>query len=92
MKLLSLEPLLGPLGALDLSGIHCVIVGAESGPGARPIEPDWVREIHKQCRRQGVPCFFKQWGGAQKKRNGRALDGRTWDAMLKGHLLELDVG
>ena len=91
VRFLSLEPLLGPLGTLDLSGIHWVIVGGESGPGARPIEADWVREIRKQCRRQGVPFFFKQWGGVQKKRNGRVLDGRTWDGMPKGHQLELEV-
>lgn len=88
VRFLSLEPLLGPLGTLDLSGIHWVIVGGESGPGARPIEADWVREIRKQCRQQDVPFFFKQWGGVQKKRNGRVLDGRTWDGMPRGHLLE----
>jgi protein gp37 len=81
VRFLSLEPLLGPLGTLDLSGIHWVIVGGESGPGARPIEGAWVRDIRKQCRREGVPFFFKQWGGVRKKRNGRVLDGRTWDGM-----------
>lgn len=88
VRFLSLEPLLGPLGAMDLSGIHWVIVGGESGPGARPIEAVWARGIRKQCRAQGVPFFFKQWGGVQKKRNGRVLDGRTWDGLPKGHLLE----
>ncbi len=87
VRFLSLEPLLGPLGNLDLSGIHWVIAGGESGPGARPIEAKWVREIRKQCRAEGVRFFFKQWGGVQKKRNGRVLDGRTWDEMPKGHLL-----
>ena len=88
LRFLSLEPLLGPLSNLDLSGIHWVIVGGESGAGARPIEADWVREIRTKCYRQGVPFFFKQWGGVQKKRNGRALDGQTWDGMPKEHLLE----
>jgi protein gp37 len=91
VRFLSLEPLLGPLGALNLSGIHWVIVGGESGPGARPIEAAWVRDIRKQCRREGVPFFFKQWGGVQKKKNGRVLDGRTWDAMPKGPLFELEM-
>ena len=81
VRFLSLEPLLGPLGTFDLSGIHWVIVGGESGPGARPIEVAWVKDIRKQCRRERVPFFFKQWGGAQKKKSGRLLDGRTWDGM-----------
>lgn len=81
VRFLSLEPLLGPLAALELAGIHWVIVGGESGPGARPIDAKWVRDIQKQCRAAGVPFFFKQWGGAQKKRNGRVLDGRTWNGM-----------
>jgi protein gp37 len=90
VRFLSLEPLLGPLGELDLSGIHWVIVGGESGPGARPIEAQWVREIQAQCRIAGVPFFFKQWGGVQKKRNGRVLDGRTWDEMPERHQFELE--
>ena len=81
VRFLSCEPLLGPLGALDLEGIHWVIVGGESGPGARPMDPDWVREIRDQCVAAGVPFFFKQWGGVQKSRAGRELDGRTWDEM-----------
>ena len=89
VRFLSLEPLLGPIGSFDLSGIDWVIVGGESGPGARPMDAIWVREIHKHCRRAGVPFFFKQWGGVQKSRNGRKLDGRTWDEMPKGHLLEV---
>ena len=81
VKFLSLEPLLGPLDTIDLSGIHWVIVGGESGPGARPIEAMWVRKIRKQCCANGVPFFFKQWGGVRKKQNGRVLGGRTWDEM-----------
>jgi protein gp37 len=88
VKFLSLEPLLGPLANLDLEGMDWVIVGGESGPGARPMDPQWVRDIRDQCREAGVPFFFKQWGGVQKKKNGRELDGRTWDEMPKGHLVE----
>lgn len=80
-KFLSLEPLLGPLRDLDLRGIHWVIVGGESGPGARPLDPAWVRDLRDQCRRKRVPFFFKQWGGTNKKKTGRVLDGRTWDEM-----------
>jgi protein gp37 len=80
-KFLSIEPLLGPLVALDLSGIDWVIVGGESGPGARPIQRKWVVDIRRQCRQAGVPFFFKQWGGVNKKRTGRELDGRTYDEM-----------
>ena len=81
VKFLSLEPLLGPLGELDLTSIDWVIAGGESGPGCRPIEADWVREIRDQCVEQNVSFFFKQWGGSgkQKKKNGRILDGRTWE-------------
>ena len=81
VKFLSLEPLLGPLPKLDLRGVDWVIVGGESGPGARPMHPAWVRDIRDQCRRAGVPFFFKQWGGKVKSRYGRLLDGRTWDEM-----------
>ena len=91
VRFLSLEPLLGPLGPIDLSGIHWVIVGGESGPGARPIKAAWARDIRKQCRQKRVPFFFKQWGGVQKKKGDRILDGRTWDGMPQGHQLELDV-
>jgi protein gp37 len=80
-KFLSLEPLLGPLEGLDLSGIDWVIVGGESGPGARPMAPEWVTSIRNQCRKASVAFFFKQWGGVQKKRTGRVLDGRTYDDM-----------
>lgn len=81
VRFLSIEPLLEDLQALDLTGIAWVIVGGESGRGARPMRAEWVRRIRRQCRAAGVPFFFKQWGGAQKKRNGRLLDGRTWDEM-----------
>jgi protein gp37 len=86
-KFLSLEPLLGPLTDLNLSGIDWVIVGGESGPGARPMEKTWVRAIRAQCHRAKVPFFFKQWGGVNKKRAGRELDGRTWDQMPSGRSL-----
>lgn len=79
VKFLSLEPLLGPLPQLDLHGIDWVIVGGESGPQARPIEADWVRDIRDQCVVAGVAFLFKQWGGVNKKQTGRVLDGRTWD-------------
>lgn len=81
VKFLSLEPLLGPLRKLNLSGIDWVIVGGESGPGARPMDPTWVAEIRDQCLRAGVAFFFKQWGGVNKKRTGRTIEGRTWDEM-----------
>jgi len=81
IRFLSLEPLLGPLPRLDLDGIHWVIVGGESGPGARPIEQDWVLEIKAQCAAVGVPFFFKQWGGVNKKRAGRLLEGKTWEEL-----------
>jgi protein gp37 len=81
VKFLSLEPLLGPLRKLRLRGIDWVIVGGESGPGARPMDPAWVTDIRDQCARFGVAFFFKQWGGVQKKRVGRELEGRTWDEM-----------
>lgn len=79
VRFLSLEPLLGPLPDLHLDGVHWVIVGGESGPGARPVKGEWVLDIRDQCRAASIPFFFKQWGGANKKRNGRVLDGRTHD-------------
>ena len=79
VKFLSLEPLLGPLGKLNLNDIDWVITGGESGPGARAMKPQWVRSIRDQCSDAGVPFHFKQWGGENKKRTGRLLDGRTWD-------------
>jgi len=77
VRFLSIEPLLEDLGEIDLKGISWVIVGGESGPRSRPMQPDWVRSIQKQCSRDGVPFFFKQWGGTRKKVAGRVLDGRT---------------
>ncbi len=78
-RFLSIEPLLEDLGPLDLSGIHWVIAGGESGPGARPMQRDWVASIRDQCRAAGVPFFFKQWGGTRKAKAGRTLDGQTHD-------------
>lgn len=80
-KFLSLEPLLGPLNDLDLWNIDWVIVGGESGPGARPMQQSWVTDIRDQCLAANVPFFFKQWGGVRKKQNGRSLEGRTWNQM-----------
>jgi len=81
IKFLSLEPLLGPLPKMNLHGIDWAIVGGESGPGARPVDPAWVTDIRDQCVKAGVRFFFKQWGGVFKKRTGRKLEGRTWDEM-----------
>ena len=80
-KFLSLEPLLGPLPQLDLDGIHWVIAGGESGPGARLMKQEWVLGIRDQCVAAETPFFFKQWGGTNKKRAGRLLQGRTWDEL-----------
>ena len=81
VRFLSIEPLLGPIPNLDLDGIDWVIVGGESGPGARAMKEEWVLDIRDQCLRSRVPFFFKQWGGTQKKKNGRLLEGRFWDEM-----------
>ncbi len=81
IKFLSLEPLLGPLPELQLQGIHWVIVGGESGPGARPMAEAWVTDIRDQCLRADVPFFFKQWGGVRKKQAGRLLEGLNWEQM-----------
>lgn len=88
IRFLSVEPLLEEIGTLDLTNIHWVIVGGESGPKARPMKPEWVDTIHEQCEAAGVAFFFKQWGGwgadgkkRAKKYNGRELHGRTWDQM-----------
>ena len=81
VKFLSIEPLLEDLGAINLSNVNWVIVGGESGFGARPMLRQWVTSIRSQCRQNGVPFFFKQWGGVRKKRAGRLLDGRTYDEM-----------
>ena len=79
VRFLSIEPMIGRVGKLNLADIHWVIVGGESGPNARPIEKDWAREIRDQCLTQGVAFFFKQWGGARPKSGGRELDGRQWN-------------
>lgn len=81
VRFLSIEPLLEDIGTLDLTGIHWVIVGGESGFGARPMRREWVISIRRQCRSANVPFFFKQWGGIHKSRSGRTLDGRTYDEM-----------
>lgn len=81
VRFLSCEPLIGPLDELPLDGIHWVIVGGESGPKARPMDPAWVRSIRAQCRKAKVAFFFKQWGGVRKHTTGRLLDGRTFDEM-----------
>jgi protein gp37 len=88
VKFLSLEPLLGALPALDLTGIDWVIVGGESGPRARAMDEEWVLDIRDQCVDQEVPFFFKQWGGTNKKKAGRILQGRTWDEMPVGAAVE----
>jgi len=81
VRFLSIEPLLEDVGELDLAGIHWVIVGGESGAGARPMREEWVVPLRDQCADQGVPFFFKQWGGVQKGKHGRLLKGRTHDEM-----------
>ncbi len=81
VRFLSVEPLLGPIADLPLKSIHWVIVGGESGPGHRPIQPEWVRAIRDQCGSAAVPFFFKQWGGRTPKAGGRTLDGQKWSAM-----------
>lgn len=85
VRFLSLEPLLSPIADLQLERIHWVIVGGESGPGARPMRVEWVRELRDQCQAEGVDFFFKQWGGVNKKKTGRLLDGRTHDDMPPTH-------
>jgi protein gp37 len=81
IRFLSLEPLLGPMHNLDLSSIHWVIVGGESGPGARPMNAEWVYDIQQQCQDVRVPFFFKQWGGYPKKKAGRLLSGKEYNEM-----------
>jgi protein gp37 len=83
VRFLSCEPLIGPLDDLQLDGLHWVIVGGESGPGSRPMEPKWVKSILRQCRDAKIPFFFKQWGGVRKDLTGRELFGRTYDNMPK---------
>jgi len=81
VRFISAEPLLGPLSGINLQGMDWVIVGGESGPGRRPIDPGWIREIRTECESAGTMFFFKQWGGRTPKSGGRELDGRTWDYM-----------
>lgn len=90
VKFLSIEPLIESLPRLDLRGIDWVIAGGESGPRARPLHVDWVTDIRNQCRGAGVAFFFKHWGGTNKKKAGRELEGRTWDEMPRG-ALQLNV-
>jgi protein gp37 len=82
-KFISLEPLLGPLPDINLDGIDWIIVGGESGPGARKMDISWVRDIRDQSLQNDIPFFFKQWGGINKKKTGRILDGQTWDTLPK---------
>jgi len=91
VRFLSLEPLLGPVPSLELEGIDWVIVGGESGPRARPIKKEWVLEIRELCEAQGVAFFFKQWGGVNKKKAGRLLEGRTWDDYPKAAEKQLQL-
>ena len=91
IKFLSVEPLLGPPGKLRLSGINWVIVGGESGPKSRPMDAEWARSVRNQCIAASVPFFFKQWGGVQKSKNGRVLDGRIWDEMPPRLVPELQL-
>ena len=81
LRFLSCEPLIGPIKAIPLEGIHWVIVGGESGPKSRPMKESWVESIKSQCEADGTAFFFKQWGGTQKKRNGRLLKGRTYNEL-----------
>jgi protein gp37 len=83
VRFVSAEPLLGPLDQLDLSEIHWLIAGGESGPRHRPVRPEWLRALRDHCQREGVPFFFKQWGGLRPQSNGRLLDGREWNEMPK---------
>jgi protein gp37 len=88
-RFLSIEPLLGPIQELELEGIHWVIVGGESGPGARPMEKTWVDGILRQCRKSKIPFFFKQWGGVHKSKFGRTLNGRLYNEMPQSALVQL---
>ncbi|HSS97138.1 MAG TPA: DUF5131 family protein, partial [Terriglobales bacterium] len=90
-RFLSIEPLLEDLGQIDLTGISWVIVGGESGPGARPMEKDWVISIRNQCREYKVPFFFKQWGGVRKAKSGRLLNGRTYDEYPRRHPADIPL-
>ena len=85
IRFLSCEPLIAPMKNLPLKGVHWVIVGGESGPGARLMKPEWVHSIKHQCQQSKVAFFFKQWGGVNKRRNGRILDNKTYDEMPATH-------
>jgi len=91
VRFISAEPLIGPLEKLDLKGIHWLISGGESGPGYRPCDPEWVRNLRGRCLSSGVAFFHKQWGGRTPKSGGRMLDGRTWDEMPSQHTLVDDL-
>jgi protein gp37 len=92
VRFLSIEPLLGPIKKLSINGINWVIVGGESGPGARPLHADWVRSVRDQCWKHGVPFFFKQWGGRSPKAGGRELDGREWNELPVGSRVSVACG
>ncbi len=79
MRFVSFEPLIGPVGQVDLAGIDWAIIGGESGPGHRPVKEEWIQELIDQCNAQGVAVFFKQWGGQRPKSGGRTINGRTYD-------------
>ena len=89
VRFISAEPLLGPLDRLNLEGVDWVITGGESGPGYRPCDPDWVRDVRDRCNQQGIAFFHKQWGGIRPKAKGRVLDGRTWDEMPASRLVSV---
>lgn len=91
VRFLSIEPLIGSIGEIDLSGIHWVIVGGESGPGFRPVQIEWIREIREQCITQNTPFFFKQWGGIRPKTGGRLLDGREWSELPEDRILDVTL-
>jgi len=91
VRFVSFEPLIGRVGKINLTGIHWAIVGGESGPGARPMEADWVEDLRIQCRKQAVAFFFKQWGGTNKKAAGRKYRGRTWDNFPKPSVVPLSA-
>jgi protein gp37 len=88
-RFLSVEPLIGPLGPVDLAGIDWVIAGGESGPGARPVQVEWLRDLRDQCQAQGVAFYFKQWGGFRPKTGGRLLDGREWNEFPPARVIPL---
>jgi protein gp37 len=90
VRFLSVEPLIGPIGELDLTGIHWVIVGGESGPHARPMQPEWAQQVRDQCKTAKVPFFFKQWGGRTPKAGGRLLDGKEWSQLPRRRVLTYD--